>query len=607
MFFVLAVLGTVRGASEMSSCHDTMVMGCGSLTSPVAKAFIAENMAMHDGMAINFTGDANVDFARGMIPHHVGALKMCVILYEHAKQVDSELDKMCQHIWKAQTKEILQMTEWLQRKDGMRSQSDSTCSRGDTSHDMHASHTSHDMQGSHTSQDIHGSHMSGTGSSMGHGSPSGSHGSHGSSMGHGSQVTTTTTTAAKAESCEMSMGCGYTASQSAKAFMAENMAMHNGMAINFTGEANVDFVRGMIPHHVGAIRMCKILFEISDHVDSELGALCRHHIEASQTSEIRQFIDWLERKASTYTESASGCGLGQYTTDLASSMDEGNEETMKWWHWIFGGGVIATALVGAASFATFVKPSLNYTSTGTASSSSPSSATVIVHDYQLRSFSAHMVNYLGIGFISGGIVHVALFAEDKIIYATHLCLGVLVYLLRFLINARFQITGDMLKFLGVSVFVSLGTGMVNGSTQHFQDDPKIASVLMTVGFVIVYISFVLRTQIEESAEGKAPKDAEGLVVVSAKELAALRTLKEQHQGQEEEPPQEGKTSTASARSLSWRSVVLALTVAAALFGISYGIAIYVDGQRDDSDPKHDHAGTYAAAGCTFTERDAPSP
>merc|ERR1712196_14368 len=95
---------------------------------------------------------------------------------------------------------------------------------------------------------------------------------------------------------------------------------------------------------------------------------------------------------------------------------------------------------------------------------------------------------------------------------------------------------------------------------------------------------------EELAEGKASKDAKGLVMVSAKELAALRTLREQHQGQEEEPPQQGKTSTASARILSWRSVVLALTVAAALFGISYGIAVYVDGQREDSDPNHDHAG-----------------
>lgn len=298
MFFVLAVLGIVRGASEMSNCHDTMVMGCGSLTSPVAQAFIAENMAMHDGMAIDFTGDANVDFTRGMIPHHVGGLKMCVILYEHAKQVDSELHEMCHHIWEAQTEEILQMTEWLQRKDGMRSQSDSTCSTGNTSHDMHASHTSHDMQGSNMSHDMQDSNMS-------------------HDMGNGSQVTTTTTTA---ETCEMSMGCGNTTSQSAEAFMAENMLMHNGMAINFTGEANVDFVRGMIPHHVGAIRMCEILFEISDHVDSELSSLCRHHIVVSQTSEIRQLIDWLERKASMYNASASGCGSGQYTTDLASSL-----------------------------------------------------------------------------------------------------------------------------------------------------------------------------------------------------------------------------------------------------------------------------------------------
>ena len=42
----------------------------------------ATNTAMHDGMAIRFVGDVNVDFVRSMIPHHMGAVEMCGVLVE---------------------------------------------------------------------------------------------------------------------------------------------------------------------------------------------------------------------------------------------------------------------------------------------------------------------------------------------------------------------------------------------------------------------------------------------------------------------------------------------------------------------------------------------
>ena len=57
----------------------------------------------------------------------------------------------------------------------------------------------------------------------------------------------------------MVMGCGNTSSISSQLYISENMAMHHGMAIDFTCDPEVDFVRGMIPHHRGAVEMCNIV------------------------------------------------------------------------------------------------------------------------------------------------------------------------------------------------------------------------------------------------------------------------------------------------------------------------------------------------------------
>jgi hypothetical protein len=41
------------------------------------------------------------------------------------------------------------------------------------------------------------------------------------------------------------------------AFRAANEAMHRDMAITYSGKPDVDFVKGMIPHHQGAIDMAR--------------------------------------------------------------------------------------------------------------------------------------------------------------------------------------------------------------------------------------------------------------------------------------------------------------------------------------------------------------
>lgn len=76
-------------------------------------AYQAAMDKMHMGMAIAHTGNADVDFVRGMIPHHQGAIDMARIQLEHG--TDPELRKMAEEIIAAQEGEIATMQAWLEK------------------------------------------------------------------------------------------------------------------------------------------------------------------------------------------------------------------------------------------------------------------------------------------------------------------------------------------------------------------------------------------------------------------------------------------------------------------------------------------------------------
>lgn len=99
--------------------HGTMDMGAKAPASPAdtapsSLAFAAANAKMHEAMAIPFTGNADVDFVRGMIGHHQGAIDMARIELEHGK--DPEIRALAERIIAAQEGEIAMMRAWLAAK-----------------------------------------------------------------------------------------------------------------------------------------------------------------------------------------------------------------------------------------------------------------------------------------------------------------------------------------------------------------------------------------------------------------------------------------------------------------------------------------------------------
>ncbi len=92
--------------------HDMMAMGTPKGDQGEAsKAYAKANLAMHTGMDIEFTGNPDVDFAKGMIPHHQGAIDMAKIVLQYGK--DPDIRKLAEGVVTAQEGEITFMKDWL--------------------------------------------------------------------------------------------------------------------------------------------------------------------------------------------------------------------------------------------------------------------------------------------------------------------------------------------------------------------------------------------------------------------------------------------------------------------------------------------------------------
>jgi len=112
-----ALLGTLAlGGFALAQSHQGH--GSHGAASPAdtaaTQAYKAANDKMHKEMGVAFTGDPDVDFVRGMIPHHQGAVDMARVVLAHGK--DPALRKLAESVITEQEKEIAFMREWLKKR-----------------------------------------------------------------------------------------------------------------------------------------------------------------------------------------------------------------------------------------------------------------------------------------------------------------------------------------------------------------------------------------------------------------------------------------------------------------------------------------------------------
>jgi uncharacterized protein (DUF305 family) len=118
-----ATIVAVSGVAFAQMSHDGMMMNMEGMQgimknmmpadgdSDSTKAFKQADMEMMQGMAVEYTGNADVDFRLKMIPHHQGAIDMAKVALQFAK--DPSTKAMAEAIIAAQEKEIAEMQVWL--------------------------------------------------------------------------------------------------------------------------------------------------------------------------------------------------------------------------------------------------------------------------------------------------------------------------------------------------------------------------------------------------------------------------------------------------------------------------------------------------------------
>jgi uncharacterized protein (DUF305 family) len=106
--------GSNRGMMNMGDMQGMMqMMMPAEGDSDSTRAYKQADMDMMSGMAVEYTGNADVDFRLKMIPHHQGAIDMAKVALQYG--TDAETKALAEAIISAQEREIAEMQAWLEK------------------------------------------------------------------------------------------------------------------------------------------------------------------------------------------------------------------------------------------------------------------------------------------------------------------------------------------------------------------------------------------------------------------------------------------------------------------------------------------------------------